>query len=139
VYVLFFSAVLGQCSPGWYAAGARSNKEEFGKLRIYGLLTDLIDFHFYSYDPLTNKFAFDETLVVNITRDVAFTDMIPGIYLFVHTWLIIDQTRLVANKIFSVILTAYIDGLEATRKRSIKEGDVSVRLSRVLWMVFITL
>lgn len=114
---------------------------DFGKLRIYGLLTDLIDFHFYSYDPLTNKFAFDETLVVNVTRDVAFTDMIPGIYLFLHTWLTIDQTRLVANKIFSVILTAYIDGLEATLKRSsdrIKEGDVCICLSRIFWIVFIT-
>jgi len=60
-------------------------KVDFANLRIYGLLTDLIDFHFYSYDPLAKKFAFDETLVVNITRDVAFTDMIPGIYLFMLT------------------------------------------------------
>jgi len=107
---------------------------DFGKLRIYGLLTDLFEFHFYSYNPLTNKFAFDETLVVNITRDVAFTDMIPGIYLSLHTWLTVDQTRLVANKIFSVILTAYIDGLEATLQRNsdrVKEGDVSVCVSPV--------
>jgi len=84
---------------------------DFANLRIYGLLTDLIDFHFYSYDPLTKKFAFDETLVVNITRDVAFTDMIP-----------------VGNKVFSVILTAYIDGLEATTIKSTEKknkGDIS--------------
>ena len=125
-----------------HTAAARLNEGvDFGKLRIYGLLTDLIDFHFYSYNPLTNRFAFDETLVVNITRDVSFTDMIPGICLFLHTCLTIDQTHLVANKIFSVILTAYIDGLEATLKRSndrIKEGDVSVHFSLAFWMVFIT-
>lgn len=65
----------------WYPAAAKANKKmDFANLRIYGLLTDLIDFHFYSYNPLTETFAFDETLVVNITRDVAFTDMIPGMY-----------------------------------------------------------
>lgn len=40
-----------------------------------------------------------------------------------------------------MILTAYINGLEATLKQSrdrIKKGDVSVRLSRIFWMVFIT-
>lgn len=50
-------------------------------------------------------------MVVNITRDVAFTDMIP-----------------VCNKIFGVILTAYIDGLEATKSKSIErkiKGDLS--------------
>jgi hypothetical protein len=81
-----FSGVLSRCSPGLNTAAAKANmKVDFANLRIYGLLTDLIDFHFYSYDPLAQKFAFDETLVVNITRDVAFTDMIPGIYLFVLT------------------------------------------------------
>ncbi len=69
-----------------YPAAAKANKKvDLAELRIYGLLTDLIDFHFYSYDPLTNKFAFDETLVVNITRDMAFTDMIPGMCLFLRS------------------------------------------------------
>lgn len=93
------------------AAAKANEKVDFANLRIYGLLTDLIDFHFYSYDPPAKEFAFDKTLVVNITRDVAFTDMIP-----------------VGNKIFSVILTAYIDGLEATMLKSIgrkEKGDVS--------------
>lgn len=66
---------------------------DFAKLCIYGLLTDLIDVHFYSYDPAANKFV-DETLVVNITRDVEFSDMIPGIYTFLHSSLTIDLTRL---------------------------------------------
>jgi hypothetical protein len=61
-----------------------NEKMDFANLRIYGLLTDLIDFHFYSYDPSAKEFAFDKTLVVNITRDVAFSDMIPGMYLLLH-------------------------------------------------------
>jgi len=70
----------------WYPVAAKANeKVDFANLRIYGLLTDLIDFHFYSYNPLTKEFAFDETLVVNITRDVAFTDMVPGMCLFLCT------------------------------------------------------
>ena len=83
---LFFSGDLSQCSPGWYPAAAKANeKADFANLRIYGLLTDLIDFHFYSYDPPAKEFAFDKTLVVNITRDLAFTDMIPGMCLLLHT------------------------------------------------------
>ena len=82
----FFSRDFSQCSPGWYPAAAKANETvDFANLRIYGLLTDLIDFHFYSYDPPSKEFAFDETLVVNITRDVAFTDMIPGMCLLLHT------------------------------------------------------
>lgn len=81
------SGVLSQCSPSWYPAAAKANKNvDFAKLRIYGLLTDLIDFHFYSYNPLAQKFGFDKTLVVNITRDVAFSDMIPGMCLFLCTY-----------------------------------------------------
>ena len=64
------------------AAAKLNEKADFANLRIYGLLTDHTHFHFYSYDPLTKTFAFDETLVVNITRDVAFTDMIPGMCFF---------------------------------------------------------
>ncbi|KAF8221790.1 hypothetical protein L208DRAFT_1414470, partial [Tricholoma matsutake] len=93
-------------------ATAKANeKVDFANLCIYGLLTDLIDFHFYSYNPPAKEFAFDKTLVVNITRDMVFTDMIP-----------------VSNKIFNMILTAYINGLEATMLKSIgrkEKGDVS--------------
>ncbi|KAF8816310.1 hypothetical protein BYT27DRAFT_7277196 [Phlegmacium glaucopus] len=94
------------------AAAKANEKVDFVNLRIYGLLTDLIDFRFYSYNPLTKEFASDDRLMVNITRDAAFIDMIP-----------------VGNKIFSVILTAYIDGLnlKATMAKSIERknrGDV---------------
>ncbi|KAM6499857.1 hypothetical protein JOM56_005365 [Amanita muscaria] len=88
------------------AAAKANEKGDFANLRIYGLLTDLIDYHFYSYNPLSKQFAFDATMVVNITRDLAFTDMIP-----------------VCNKIFGVILTAYIDGLEATKSKSIESKN----------------
>jgi len=84
---------------------------DFANLRIYGLLTDLTQFRFYSYDPLSQNFAIDEILIVNSTRDFVFADMIP-----------------VSNKIFSVILTAYIDGLEATTAKNIEKkskGDIS--------------
>jgi len=63
-------------------------------LRIHGLLTNLIEFKFYSYDPLTNRFYFDEYIVTNGQRTGAFTHMIN-----------------VSNKIFGVILSAYTDGL----------------------------
>jgi hypothetical protein len=71
----------------WYRAAAKENRKAyFTNLRIYGFLTDLFDFHFYSYDPLSRKFAFDETLIVNnTTRGLAFTDMIPGMRIFLPT------------------------------------------------------
>ena len=53
---------------------------DFKGLRIYGLLTDLIQFKFYSYDPATNQFCFDETIIINVKRTDAFSDMIDGPY-----------------------------------------------------------
>ncbi len=53
---------------------------DFAGFRIYGLLTDLISFKFYSYDPITNKFCFDETIIINNRRIDAFSDMIDGKY-----------------------------------------------------------
>ena len=67
------------------AAAKANNDVDFANLHLYGLLTDLISFHFYSYDPVTKKFAFDQTLLVNVTRDVSFTDMIPGMCFLLHT------------------------------------------------------
>ena len=48
----------------------------------------------------------------------------------------IDQpeTHLVCNKIFSVILTAYIDGLKKSIVERKKRGDVSDRLSYAFWI-----
>lgn len=52
----------------------------FKGLRIYGLLTDLVQFKFYSYDPATNQFCFDETIIINNKRTDAFSDMMDGAY-----------------------------------------------------------
>jgi len=51
---------------------------KFEGLRVYGLLTDLQAFHFYSYDQSRGKFAFDETLHASSTREMFTTDMIRG-------------------------------------------------------------
>lgn len=66
-----------------YPAAAEENKLiDFAGLRIYGLLTDLTQFKFYSYNPLAKKFCFDERILVNVTRAIAFSDMIDGTYFF---------------------------------------------------------
>ena len=52
----------------------------FKELRIYGLLTDLIRFKFYSYDPTTKQFCFDEMIVINVKRIDASSDMMDGAY-----------------------------------------------------------
>jgi len=52
---------------------------DFKGLRIYGLLT-LIQFKFYSYDPIINQFCFDEKIIINNKRTDAFSDMMDGPY-----------------------------------------------------------
>ena len=60
-------------------ATAETNKSIDSKgMRIYGLLTNLFAFKFYSYDPSTNQFYFDETICSNAKRTTAFADMIDG-------------------------------------------------------------
>ncbi|KIK08823.1 hypothetical protein K443DRAFT_671881 [Laccaria amethystina LaAM-08-1] len=83
-------------------SAAEMNKNaNFEGLRVHGLLTDLQTFHFYSYDPTRRKFSFDETLQVSPARETFITDMI-------H----------VTNKVFTVILFAYMEGLAASVKKS---------------------
>ena len=60
------------------AAAEQNNRLNFAGLRIYGLLTDLTQFKFYSYNPSTKKFCFDETILINNRRTGAFSDMIDG-------------------------------------------------------------
>jgi hypothetical protein len=62
------------------AAAEMNKKATFEGLRVHGLLTDLVSFHFYSYDPVPKTFAFDEMLVVNNTRDAFIADMIHGMW-----------------------------------------------------------
>jgi hypothetical protein len=60
---------------------AEMNKSiNFRELRIYGLLTDLIQLKFYSYDLTTNQLCFDETIIINNKRTHAFSDMMDGPY-----------------------------------------------------------
>jgi hypothetical protein len=51
---------------------------DFAGLRIYGLLTNLVQFTFYSYDPSTEQFFFDEWLIIANKRVPASNDMIDG-------------------------------------------------------------
>lgn len=81
----------------YYPAAAKANQRAgFPDLHIYGLLTDLEDLKFYAYDPVTERFAFDESLDVNVTRDHAFTDMVPGM-LFLCTC-VIHKSRLTNDR-----------------------------------------
>lgn len=85
-----------------YTAAAEMNKNAiFEGLRVHGLITDLETFHFYSYDQTRKKFAFDETLHASATRETFIADMIR-----------------VTNKVFTVILFAYVEGLAASVKWS---------------------
>ncbi|KAF8230837.1 hypothetical protein L208DRAFT_1399821 [Tricholoma matsutake] len=78
-------------------SAAEMNKSiNFKGLRIYGLLTDLVQFKFYSYDPATNQFCFDETIIINNKRTDAFSDMMD-----------------VSNKFFGIVLSGYMDSLRA--------------------------
>ena len=103
---------------------------DFAGLRVYGLLTDLSQFTFYSYDPSTKQFFFDEFMVVANKRIPAYSDMIEGLCispLCSHR----PDFFSVVNKIFGLVLTGYVDGLRAIVKRSqdrAKRNDVSPSL-----------
>jgi hypothetical protein len=60
------------------AAAKMNQKAKFEGLHVHGLLADLQVFHFYSFDPTQEKFAFDETLLANASRDGFVRDMIHG-------------------------------------------------------------
>ncbi|KAJ3510343.1 hypothetical protein NLJ89_g4733 [Agrocybe chaxingu] len=48
-------------------SAAEANKKlKYTGLRIYGLLTDLTLFHFYSFDPIERSFYKDDVLIANI-------------------------------------------------------------------------
>ena len=64
-----------------HLAAAEMNKDaNFEGLRIYGLLTDLSQFRFYSYDPDTLQFCFDETIAIDNKRTGALFDMVDGLH-----------------------------------------------------------
>ncbi|KAF8239885.1 hypothetical protein L208DRAFT_1560090, partial [Tricholoma matsutake] len=85
-----------------FISAAETNQSiDFKGLCIYGLLTNPIEFKFYLYDPSTEQFCFDETIFINIQRTIAFANMMN-----------------VSNKIFGVVLSAYMDGLRASITKS---------------------
>ena len=53
----------------------------FEGLWIYGLLTDLMDFAFYYYDPKASQFFKDETILVDVKRCGFMLDTIHGVCL----------------------------------------------------------
>lgn len=60
------------------AAAQFNEKAEFGDLRVYGLITNLSIFQFYSYDPTHEQFCLDSTIMANNKRDDFTSDMIEG-------------------------------------------------------------
>lgn len=83
-----------------------NKSDDIQGLRVYGLLTDLTRFKFYSYDPATNQFCFDETIIINVNRIAGFSRMM-------H----------VSNKIFGVVLSGYMDTLHAHITKSEDRGN----------------
>lgn len=47
------------------AAAEQNIQLNFVGLRIYGLLTNLTHFKFYSYNPTTKQFCYDEDICIN--------------------------------------------------------------------------
>jgi hypothetical protein len=97
-------------------AATKMNQEcGFDRLHIYGLLTDLTWFHFYSYDPHTNKFCADERFTLKNSRNLFLLDMVHSMH-FTPCPLIENSCVLpvVSNKIFGLILTVFIEGLHET-------------------------
>ena len=62
-----------------YTAAAKVNKQaDFEGLRVYGILTNLTRFAFYSYDPISNSFCRDDEIFVETLRDGFSSGMIHG-------------------------------------------------------------
>jgi len=99
-----------------------NKKLKFQGLRVCGLLTDLLQFKFYSYDPSTKTFCFDENLLVELRRTKSLSDMVDGLYIFHDNVSELIYLPSVADKIFSIILTAYVDGLSAIIKISTRQS-----------------
>ncbi|EKM61584.1 uncharacterized protein PHACADRAFT_190760 [Phanerochaete carnosa HHB-10118-sp] len=65
-------------------------------IRVYGLITDLNEFNFYSYDPVKQLFFHDTGIHTSGSREHFLIQMVE-----------------VSNKIFSILLVGYIGVLEA--------------------------
>jgi hypothetical protein len=66
-----------------YTAAANLNKNaNFEGLRVYGVLTNLTRFAFFSYDPMSNTFCRDEEIFIDTLRDGFASGMIHSLCLF---------------------------------------------------------
>jgi hypothetical protein len=115
------------------AAAAENGTVDFTNLRVYGLLTDLTKFGFYSYDPVKKQFSLDEEFSLETRRNHYCFGMIHGIFNAVKKVVTIDVfLSPVTNKIFSVVMHGYVRGLEAivlkSRERG-EKGDVKLLVS----------
>ena len=76
----YLVCTIGPCWACIYIPAAEINKKfHFEGLRVYGLLTDLSS---HIGNPMDKKFAIDETVPVNHTRELFFANMIKGIWCF---------------------------------------------------------
>ena len=65
-----------------YTAATKVNKQaDFEGLRVYGVLTNLTRFAFYSYDPISNTFCGDDEIFVEMLRDGFSSGMTHGMCL----------------------------------------------------------
>lgn len=61
---------------GTPAVASVNQKAGIGNLRVYGLITNLSVFEFYSYDPTGKQVFFDSAIIANNKRDDFTSDMI---------------------------------------------------------------
>ncbi|KDR77891.1 hypothetical protein GALMADRAFT_138062 [Galerina marginata CBS 339.88] len=77
------------------AAAQRNGRHDFKNLKVYGLLSDFSQYYFYTYHPETKKFFKNQEMRIS---DGTFDGVCEGM---MHA----------CNKIFGLVLTAYIGGL----------------------------
>jgi hypothetical protein len=118
-------------SYDWYSAAAEVNNTvnyTDSSLPIYGLLTDYEKFEFYSYDPVAREFRVGEQIKVSWRREQRLSEMEAGTFFILCKSLRAHALPSVTNKIFSIVMTGFVEGLYACAEKSrtrAKEGDVS--------------
>ncbi|KAJ6590559.1 hypothetical protein DFH09DRAFT_1274027 [Mycena vulgaris] len=95
-----------------FSASELNRSVGFPSLKVYGLLTDMGTFDFFSFDPVLRTFYRDPTIGVARKREDFLYDMIE-----------------VVNKIFSIILQEYVDTLKATCEQCSSAGSLPHALS----------
>lgn len=89
-------------------AAASKNKmiPGFEALRVRGILTNLNDFYFYTFDPTNDRTFAEPTMQSGLERRDLLRRMIS-----------------VANKIFSFIFTSYMEAISCSLSLSIRRGE----------------